>query len=532
MCSLPTLLQSLAMYFIALFILFRAIAAAPLPALITRYHTAAAVTSTEYTTTGTTTIWLPPVEIFISNGVTYTFTQSQGQWATTPVTTTSYYQDQVAPPSAAPTANNNNNNNNGNAESSGTTWVLTTVTASGPTTMTTSTTVVGTPAPSAQPNASSSNGPSQKSSLNSPQQNSQLTSPQQNSQLNSPQLNSQLNSPQQKSLLNAPQQNTPLTAPNGPGPETSSLSTQLVQPTTTSIATSTTQNSTPATSATGISFSTGTHGEDKFSQASVKLSAPKLIVYSPYNPDLSCKDYNTVQGDLQYIKNLGISHIRLYGVDCNVVSAVLPLSKQLGFTVNQGLWISNAGVDSIDLSVSALIGYGKQNGWDLFDVVTVGNEAINDGFALVLDLVLKIALVKLQLNGAGYTGAITTSEPPISFINNPALCDAAIDFTGVNVHSYFNTNLYASEAGSYVAQQQSEVAKFCNKPCKVTETGYPSQGNQNGNNQPSLANQYAAVKLIVESTGGDVTILSTFDDFWKTPGSYGVEQSFGCLGFF
>ena len=61
--------------------------AAPLPAILTRYHTANPVTVVNTVTTGTTTLLLPPVEIFISNGVSYTFTHTESP-AGSPTTST------------------------------------------------------------------------------------------------------------------------------------------------------------------------------------------------------------------------------------------------------------------------------------------------------------------------------------------------------------------------------------------------------------------------------------------------------------
>ncbi|KAM9906352.1 hypothetical protein OXX79_001592, partial [Metschnikowia pulcherrima] len=84
-------------FFFALLALLQVIVAVPVPRLVTRYHTADTITSTQTYVTGTTTIWLPPVEIFISNGVTYTFTDYKGQWATTQATLTSVFNDAVTP---------------------------------------------------------------------------------------------------------------------------------------------------------------------------------------------------------------------------------------------------------------------------------------------------------------------------------------------------------------------------------------------------------------------------------------------------
>ena len=68
------------------------------PILLTRYHVAAPTTEIKTVTTGTTTVWLPPVGIYISDGQTSTSTITDAQWNTYPVTFTSIInKDQAAP---------------------------------------------------------------------------------------------------------------------------------------------------------------------------------------------------------------------------------------------------------------------------------------------------------------------------------------------------------------------------------------------------------------------------------------------------
>lgn len=100
------------------------------------------------------------------------------------------------------------------------------------------------------------------------------------------------------------------------------------------------------------------------------------------------------------IKSKGITRIRVYGTDCNSFETVQPAAVELGIKINQGLYITSSGVDSIDDAVSTLIEYGQTNGWDVFDFITVGNEAIINGWCSVSDLISKISSVKSQLNSA------------------------------------------------------------------------------------------------------------------------------------
>lgn len=262
---------------------------------------------------------------------------------------------------------------------------------------------------------------------------------------------------------------------------------------------------------------------------------PFSIVYSPYNDDGTCKNYQSVLTDLELIQSKGIQEIRIYGTDCNYMTTVLSVSKLLGLKVNQGFWISQAGADSIDTAVTDLITYissgAASYGWEIFSYFTIGNEAIIANYCSVSDLINKISEVKGKLQAAGYTGLVTTAEPPVSYENNPELCTASvIDFVGINPHSYFDAYSAAEDAGVFVAGQIGIVRQYCgDKRIVVTETGYPNAGIQNGKNIPSVDNQRIAVQSILDVVGTDVTILTTFEDLWKSPGAYGIEQSFGII---
>jgi exo-beta-1,3-glucanase (GH17 family) len=235
--------------------------------------------------------------------------------------------------------------------------------------------------------------------------------------------------------------------------------------------------------------------------------------------------------DLTLIKSAGIPTIRIYGTDCSSIQTIEPNALSLGLKINQGFWISSAGADSIDDGVDELIAWGQANTWDVFDYITVGNEAVLAGYVTVDELIAKIASVRAKLEAAGYTGKITTSEPPVTFENNPSLCNAAIDFVGVNPHAYFDIYSSAETAGDFVKGQVNIVQGICSKDIVVTETGYPSAGNVNGGNIPSPENQRIAIEKILEAMNNEVTILTTFNDLWKAPGPYGIEQSFGTIQF-
>lgn len=301
--------------------------------------------------------------------------------------------------------------------------------------------------------------------------------------------------------------------------EASTTST-LVTSSTTDLVTSTSSSTSESSSSSGIGYVTG---------------HPVTIVYSPYTNDSGCKSYDTVYSDLSLIKSKQISEIRVYGNDCNYLTTVLPIAAILGLKVNQGFWISSDGVDSIDSAVSDLISSVTSGNsgfdWSLFSFITIGNEAIISDYCTVDELISKIASVKSQLRNAGYDGLVTTSEPPVTFEENPTLCtDSEIDFVGINPHSYFDVYASADTSGDFVKGQIEIVQGVCpGMDVVVTETGYPSAGITNGKNVPSPLNQKIAIQNIFDIVGTNVTILTTFNDYWKQPGNYGIEQSFGII---
>ncbi|GMG56393.1 unnamed protein product [Ambrosiozyma monospora] len=62
----------------------------------------------------------------------------------------------------------------------------------------------------------------------------------------------------------------------------------------------------------------------------------------------------------------------------------------------------------------------------------------------------------------------------------------------------------------------------------ITETGWPTQGENDGTCVPSKANQLAAIQSIIEAGLADqVFMFTTYNDPWKDAGAYGVEQYWG-----
>ncbi|CAR29479.1 ZYRO0G09680p [Zygosaccharomyces rouxii] len=475
--------------------------------IVTRMHTAPTHTNTDMYST-TTRIHVAPTVAYVVNGdVTYTTTLVPPNVDPTaePVTSVIYGTSSAASQQPSQTPESSSDSWSSPAPSSSpqaasSTTQLSSVSSQSPSPAPVSSSESSFPAP-ATSSESSSAAPatSSESSSPAPATSSQSSSP-------APVTSSQSSSP----------------APAG--------STQWTTLYPSSSSSSSSSPATPSSSWTPASSSSAPSSSSSSASSSGGLvSVPTAISYTPYNDDSTCKSSDQVNADLQEIQSKGIHRIRVYGADCGAFENILPAATRLGMKVNQGLWIDQSGVNSIDDAVQSLIQYGTQNGWDIFDFITVGNEAINSGFCSVSDLISKIQSVKSQLRNAGYQGAVITSEPPVTFETNPQLCtDSGIDFVGVNPHSFFDFGIDANDAGSFVKGQVQLAQNACgNMDIFVTETGYPSNGYIIGQEEPTQENQRIAINSILEEMNNNVTILSFFNDKWKNPGPYGIEQWFG-----
>lgn len=273
------------------------------------------------------------------------------------------------------------------------------------------------------------------------------------------------------------------------------------------------------------------------SQPPPAISSPSFqfqiqaLTYSPYSNDGSCKTAQQVLADLEIIASKNIPRIRVYGTDCGSVQTIGAAVIHYGLVLDQGFYIDPTGVDSIDAGVQEFIQWASAGNWQRVYMILVGNESINNGFTNIDTLLSKIASVKSQLQASGYDGPISTAEPPNTFINNPSLCmSSALDFVGINAQPYFDQSTSASSAGTFVLSQISQTQSACGgKTVYITETGYPSAGDVNGDNVPSKPNQIIAIKAIEQATQGFATFFTMYNDLWKPPGPFNVEQSFGII---
>ncbi|SCU86381.1 LAFA_0E00386g1_1 [Lachancea sp. 'fantastica'] len=303
----------------------------------------------------------------------------------------------------------------------------------------------------------------------------------------------------------------PTAAPSSTAPASSAAASSV----------SSSPSSAPASSS---SSSAPAASSSSSSSGSVGSGGAKGITYTPYSDSGSCKSSSDIASELAQLSGFDI--IRLYGVDCDQVSAVLQ-NKASNQKLFLGIYYTDAIQDGVNTIKSAIDAHGS---WDDVYAVSIGNELVNSGAASVSQVGSLVSEGKSALKSAGYSGPVVSVDTFIAVINNPGLCEYS-DFMAVNAHAYFDYNTAASDAGTWLNQQIQRVWGACNgnKNVLITESGWPSQGETLGKAVASKQNQVSAIDSIKSSCGNAVILFTAFNDYWKADGAYGCEKYWGIL---
>jgi exo-beta-1,3-glucanase (GH17 family) len=269
------------------------------------------------------------------------------------------------------------------------------------------------------------------------------------------------------------------------------------------------------------------------SSAPIKGGSQWAMTYSPYTSSGSCKDAGSVASDIAMIASKGFSTVRLYSTDCGGLANVASAASQHGISLIIGIYIDKGGIQAAAPQVKDITEHfgGK---YGMVEMVVVGNEAIFNHFATAGDLAAFISQVKSTLKAAGYNGPITTTEPMSTLAGVTSIICPVIDVVAANIHPFFNSDIAASQAGQFVAKSLQDLAGYCPGKPEVfnLETGWPSQGQANGQAVPGSSQQAQALKSIVQAAGAKSAVFSFVDDLWKGEGEFGVERSWGCSHLF
>lgn len=257
------------------------------------------------------------------------------------------------------------------------------------------------------------------------------------------------------------------------------------------------------------------------------------ISYTPYTSSGQCKTAEEVDVDIALIASKGFTTLRLYATDCSGLQNVGGSCQKHGLKIILGVFISSSGISGAQSQVTDIVNWGKSGGWAIVELIVIGNESIFNGYCSASELAGFISSCKETFSGAGYSGPCTTTEPlNILQASGGALC-SVLDVVAGNVQPFFNSGVSAGSAGDFVAGQLELIAAVCpGKTAYNLECGWPSAGSANGAAQPGTQQQKDALTDIMNKAGGKTVFFSFADDTWKSSGTFGVEQHYGCIDLF
>ncbi|KAK7522703.1 glycoside hydrolase superfamily [Phyllosticta citriasiana] len=267
------------------------------------------------------------------------------------------------------------------------------------------------------------------------------------------------------------------------------------------------------------------------------------ISYNPYNHDGTCKDKNSVDRDVDTLKDYGL--MRIYGVDCEQLNTVLPAVQRYdGMKLFLGIHNVNSAASEAQQIVDAVKKYFGD--WNRIDTVSVGNEAVRTGAATIGQVIAGIRAARGVLNGGGYTGPVVAVDTIDTYLNSDGsgiqLCKES-DYNAANCHAFFDNSGYfnkGSDAGRFVTMQVERFKQGCgNRRTVITESGWPHSSSWPlsafGNTPvPDEENHIAAIASLKEAFVGnrsDLVLFSAFNDMWKqdNEGTKGTEKWWGLL---
>ncbi|MCJ1373096.1 hypothetical protein MMC20_004323 [Loxospora ochrophaea] len=259
--------------------------------------------------------------------------------------------------------------------------------------------------------------------------------------------------------------------------------------------------------------------------------SPWCMTYSPYAENGACKDSDSVSSDVASIAAKGFTSIRLYSTDCRALQTIGPAAKSYNLKLVLGVYISDLGTAGAQEQISDITSWANGD-YSSVEMIVIGNEAIFNEFCSANHLARFISSAKFTLTAAGYSGPVTTTEPVHILQEHADTLCPVIDAIAANIHPFFDSDCDAANAGPFVRSALSQLESICqgqNLQAYNLETGWPRSGHPNGAAVPGASQQGTAIESILQSGAGRKSaFLSLVDEFWKAPGEFGVEQSWGC----
>ncbi len=214
-----------------------------------------------------------------------------------------------------------------------------------------------------------------------------------------------------------------------------------------------------------------------------------------------------------------VEGIRTFGTQ-NGLQNIPILANQKGFNVIVGIWLgkedSSAGIAANQQQIANGIALANAG---YADKLIVGSEVLLRGDLTSSQLVAYINQVQVACPNVPVSCADVCSE----LIAHPEIIDAC-DFVAPNIYPFWEGSPIECAMQRF-HQCYSEVLSVANgKEIFVSESGWKTEGNQEGSAIPSLENAIRYNRELLnwsQTFGIDVNLFSAFDEPWKAPNDDG-----------
>ncbi|CAO3638164.1 unnamed protein product [Mucor hiemalis] len=237
----------------------------------------------------------------------------------------------------------------------------------------------------------------------------------------------------------------------------------------------------------------------------------------------ACPPYEEIRNDFAIIKKY-TNRVRTFSMStCNLGALALKAANELGMNIYLGMWIDTPTTFQNEMAaLTSLIQSGSS--FSKVDAIIVGSEVLYRKDTDENSLADYIKKVGALARPKGIK--ITTADVYYEF---PPVVVAQLDFLMMNAFPYWESVTVEQGAVTLIDHYNSVViGKAMGKPVRISETGWPSDGENFGVSVASQANQKLYLSNVLCQTRQkniDMIYFEAFDEPYKG----GVESHWGIM---